>query len=68
MLAQVRGPLPLAWETWMEFLALGFNLAQTWLLGCLGSQSVDQTSLCLSPSLSLLVTLPFKKKNLKNKN
>lgn len=31
-LAQVVGSLPPLWETWIEFLALGFSLAQLWLL------------------------------------
>lgn len=43
MLAQMFGPLPSKWEAWIESLAHGFRLADTWLadVGILGEAVIQ---------------------------
>ena len=57
-MGQVLGFLPLTWETWMEFLVLGFELG---LVPAVVTIWEVKQAEGRSVSLPLFVILPFKK-------
>lgn len=61
-MALVPGLLAPTWETWLEFQAPGFSVAQPWpgCYGHLGCEPVGKISLCLSFSLYLPLALLLK--------